>query len=605
MASLLRWSARVVHRVRPASAPSALRVVRCMSTEHARADWPAMPPVSVDEPNQLTKLVSDALHLPRFAAHSSSVVRIDTPRQFYGLLKTKILQARHRIFLSTLYVGKEERELARYLYEALSRRPELQVTILMDAMRATRESPKSVSSASLLVHLAGMFPDQVDIRLYATPLLRPNSAKARIIGKRFNEGFGLQHMKVYGFDDDVIITGANLSRDYFTRRKDRYMMIRRHAFLADYLHALILLVSRFSYALRYDGDPAELRKMIQAMPELDDTSDEYIALCHAPFLLEWDGGANMLSAEDTDGTISSAGLWPDNKSFPERNWSTSATKALHDFTARWYERTQDPSGAPPQHAPPHNADTFFVPLLQIGQLNVTQEADMIPYLSRYLGALQHPTEHAANEPPYALVDITSGYFSLAGVYKSLVFSPELHAHGQQPGRIPVAFRLVAASPEANGFFGSKGISGRIPHAYTYLERQFWEQVVQRGLHKPVRHSAEAAEADPTPTIELREWRKYGWTYHQKGVWITPPGTTLPSATLIGSSNYGMRSENFDVECSLLMSTESRPLRRLLEVEVEDMRDDARDLMDVQAFNAPDRKVDLITRILTRLVRYML
>ena len=32
-----------------------------MSTEHGRADWPAIPPVSVDEPNQLTKLVSDAL----------------------------------------------------------------------------------------------------------------------------------------------------------------------------------------------------------------------------------------------------------------------------------------------------------------------------------------------------------------------------------------------------------------------------------------------------------------------------------------------------------------------------------------------------------------
>lgn len=230
---------------------------------------------------------------------------------------------------------------------------------------------------------------------------------------------------------------------------------------------------------------------------------------------------------------------------------------------------------------------------------------MIPYLSRYLGALQRTAESAAEEPPYAIVDITSGYFSLAGVYKSLVFSRELHALAQDPDRIPVAFRLVAASPEANGFFGSKGISGRIPHAYTYLERQFWEQVVQRGLHKPVRSSTEAAEADPTPTIELREWRKYGWTYHQKGVWITPPGTTLPSTTLIGSSNYGMRSENFDVECSLLMTTQSRPLRRLLEAEVEDMRDDARDVMDLQAFNAPDRKVDLITRILTRLVRYML
>lgn len=592
----------MLHRMRSMKIVPASRASRHASTKAGHAEWPAMAPAPVEEPNRLTKIVSDALHLPRFAVDSASVLRIDTPRQFYGLLKTKILQAKSRIFLSTLYVGKEEHELARYLYDALSQRPELQVTILMDAMRSTRESPKGVSSASLLVHLAGMFPDQVDIRLYATPLLRPNSAKARMIGKRFNEGFGLQHMKIYGFDDDVIISGANLSRDYFTRRKDRYMMIRRHAFLADYLHSLILLVSRFSYALRYNGDMNELQRMKTLMPELDDASDEYLALCNSPFLLEWDGGANMLSVEDTDGTICSDGLLPENALFPERNWATCATKAINEFTSRWYERTLDRSGSPPQHAPPEHTDTYIVPLLQIGQLKVTQEADMIPYLNRYLGALHFAVEKKNKAPSHAVVDITSGYFSLAGVYKSLVLSEKLHELAQKPGHVPIAFRLVAAAPEANGFYGSKGISRLIPKAYTYLERQFWEQVVQRGLHKPLPNQG---SEDSTPRIELREWRKYGWTYHQKGVWITPPGSSMPTTTLIGSSNYGARSEKFDVECSLLMTTDSIALRRLLETEVEDMRDDARDVMDMKAFDAPDRKVDLVTRLLTRLVRYML
>ena len=74
------------------------------------------------------------------------------------------MKAQHRIFIATLYVGKEERELAMFLTKALARRPQLQLTILMDAMRATRESPQSTSSASLLSHLASMFPDQVDLR---------------------------------------------------------------------------------------------------------------------------------------------------------------------------------------------------------------------------------------------------------------------------------------------------------------------------------------------------------------------------------------------------------------------------------------------------------
>ncbi|WFD40539.1 CDP-diacylglycerol--glycerol-3-phosphate 1-phosphatidyltransferase [Malassezia japonica] len=597
MSRIVRWRAPALLagvRCRPLVS---LRQAPFRATSTDASSWPSLAPMPAGEPHRLSALVAEKLRLPRFAASSASVLRIETPRQFYGLLKTKILQAKHRIFLSTLYVGKEERELARYLFEALSKRPELQVTILMDAMRATRESPRHVSSASLLVHLAAMFPDQVDIRLYATPILRPNSLKARMIGKRFNEGFGLQHMKIYGFDDDVIISGANLSRDYFTRRKDRYMMVRSHAFLADYLHSLILLISRFSYALRYRGDAQELAAMKNVLPTLDDDADEVTALCQSPFDLEWDGGGNLLAAEDTDGTVSATGLWPEWHTFPERNWAEPAAKALDEFTERWYERTQNTHSAPPQHAPPEKVDTYFVPLLQMGQLKVTQEAQMIPYLGQYLGALraEPPTPDGR---PYATVDITSGYFSLAGVYKSLVLSQELHSAAAQPGRVPVAFRLVAASPEANGFFGSKGVSGRIPGAYTYLEKQFWEQVVDRGLDKPL-------PGQDTPTVELREWRKYGWTYHQKGVWITPPGTPLPTTTLIGSSNYGARSEKFDLECSLLMTTDSLALRKLLANEVEDLRDDARDLMDMKAFDAKDRRVDSITRFLTRLVKYML
>ena len=31
---------------------------------------------------------------------------------------------------------------------------------------------------------------------------------------------GVHHMKVHVFDDDIMITGANLSNDYFTDRQD-------------------------------------------------------------------------------------------------------------------------------------------------------------------------------------------------------------------------------------------------------------------------------------------------------------------------------------------------------------------------------------------------
>ncbi|KAL4399138.1 CDP-diacylglycerol--glycerol-3-phosphate 3-phosphatidyltransferase [Malassezia pachydermatis] len=571
-------------------------------------------------------MVSDNLQVPMFPASSSSVLRVETPRQFYGLLKNKVMQAKTRIFLSTLYMGKEERELALYLCRALSKNPALQLTLLMDAMRSTRESPKGPSSASLLSHLATMFPDQVDIRLYATPVLRPNGFKARMIGRRFNEGFGLQHMKIYGFDDDVIITGANLSRDYFTRRKDRYILIRNHAPLADYLHTLILLISRFSYALHYTGDMALLKQVKKSVFEMEDSSKEYVALCSSPFRLEWDGGTTLLLGEDTDGTVAPSSLFPPISTFPEKNWAPMAEKSIQKFTKRWLERCANLRHVYRRNWSPSQVDTYIVPLLQMGQLNIKQETNMIPFLTKFLASLRpnEPDSGSYVARPYTTVDLTSGYFTLSGVYKSLVLSDELH--GSATDQTPTCFRLVAASPEANGFYGSKGVSSRIPAAYTYLEQEFWSQVVEKKLDKPlnVHGSNVIDESDPVsqghiPSVELREWNKYGWTYHQKGmwccvlthcigIWVTGPSATetelLPMMTMIGSSNYGARSEKFDLECSLMITTQAPALRKLFAAEVVDMRESARHLMDTKAFETPERKVSALNRALTSVLKYM-
>jgi len=475
-----------------------------------------------DEPNKLAHYVSQELGLPMFKASSSSIHRIESPRQFYGLLKQKIGQAKRRIFLATLYVGKEERELAYFLCRALARNPALQLTLLMDAMRATRESPKSISSASLLSHLASMFPDQVDIRLYSTPLLRPGSFKSRLLGKRFNEGFGLQHMKIYGFDDDVIMSGANLSRDYFTRRKDRYMLIRQHAPLADYLHSLILLISRFSYAVHYSGDTNLLAHCKKNVESLDDFSTELTQVYKSPFRLTWDGGRDLLLTEDADGTIVPSGLFPPSNQYHVRNWASQAHKDLLDFTERWKQRCEIT-----QRSHCEKADTCIVPLLQMGQLNISQETAMIPYLIKFIEALQlRPSKSSqAVARPFTTVDITSGYFTLSSIYRSLVLSDKLHQVPAESGRVPVAFRLVAASPEANGFFGSRGITNRIPAAYTYMESEFWNEVMKKSLDRPVdpAHPTMQDAQDPVSTgpisaVELREWRKYGWTYHSKGMY---------------------------------------------------------------------------------------
>lgn len=91
------------------------------------------------------------------------------------------------------------------LQDALRANPELKLSILTDALRGTREAPEP-SCASLLAPLITEFgPDRVEIRMYHTPNL--TGLRKKHIPKRINEGWGLQHMKLYGIDDEIILSG--------------------------------------------------------------------------------------------------------------------------------------------------------------------------------------------------------------------------------------------------------------------------------------------------------------------------------------------------------------------------------------------------------------
>jgi hypothetical protein len=48
---------------------------------------------------------------PRFELKEGEISVLTTPDEFYTTLKQKILSAKKRVFLSSLYVGKEEKEL--------------------------------------------------------------------------------------------------------------------------------------------------------------------------------------------------------------------------------------------------------------------------------------------------------------------------------------------------------------------------------------------------------------------------------------------------------------------------------------------------------------
>eukprot|EP00026_Physarum_polycephalum_P005435 Phypoly_transcript_05469.p1 GENE.Phypoly_transcript_05469~~Phypoly_transcript_05469.p1 ORF type:complete len:464 (+),score=73.81 Phypoly_transcript_05469:41-1432(+) len=216
---------------------------------------------------------------PAFSAVPDDITFLKEPCDFYQSLLAGISRARSRIVFASLYLGsaKLEQDMIDALHVAMSKNVNLEITFLLDCMRGRRggkvptgekpadgADPSSSSDAApsipalpksslkLLQPLVQQFPDRVRVSLYHTPDLRGMWKK--VIPNTYNESIGVSHIKAYIFDDDIIISGANLSNDYFTNRQDRFCLIRNHPALTNYFHGIINVIGSFSNKLNPDGE---------------------------------------------------------------------------------------------------------------------------------------------------------------------------------------------------------------------------------------------------------------------------------------------------------------------------------------------------------------
>lgn len=449
------------------------------------------------------------------------------------MLQTKISRAKRRIYLSTLYVGKTETELIDTLRDALRANSNLEVAILTDYLRGTREDPNP-SCASLLAILVKEFGDRVKVCMFHTPNL--NGWKKKYMPKRINEGWGLQHMKLYGFDDEIILSGANLSEDYFTNRLDRYHLFKSKE-LADFYFKIHEAVSEISYEL---------------VP-----SDEH------------KGGFELQS--------------PTYRGLPDPVWHPQRFQ-------RYAKRILEPliHKKARQKMFPVEFDTnktFVYPLAQFDVLlgqprnKVILDYEVATYTSTEKPALTHLLTALAHDAALrnSTWTFTAGYFNIDPdicdhLLEATPASRLVLPKGEQMEK---PCTVITASPWANGFYGSPGISGMLPAAYTLLSRRFLTQVTKVGKDD---------------IVQLKEWRKgtvgqpNGFTYHAKGIWVTLPpqinqqgqieDESGPSMTLVGSSNYTKRSYSLDLEVGALVITADDELKRKLKAEVEWLEKDA-------------------------------
>lgn len=402
----------------------------------------------------------------------------------------------------------------------MHRKKFLRVYLQLDYNRSTRPGPSS--TVALLTPLLNEFPDRCHVSLFRSPKLK--GVLSKLVPPRFNEGFGTWHAKIYGADDSVIISGANLNKSYFTDRQDRYLVFSSAPELSSYCFDFLKTSSSFSYGLLPSSTPCRT-------------------------------------------TTSPVLHWPHSSISPQ-HIEHQAGLAFSSLQRHYNAK----SGNVEERLQTQTEDSVLLfPVIQAGQFGIREEEDCLRLLfDHLLGADDRHTTGSF----HPVLSLTSGYFGLSDLYKNLI----LRSH------IPT--RIICASPEANGFYGSRGISGRLPEGYTWLEQRFMDAVRTPRSQDPRQSSG---------LVDLKEWNRHGWTYHAKGIWLSPKPDTLPILTLFGSTNLNSRSAQLDTELSFVMLANSVAIRKKLQLELQGLNEFAED------WKGDQRNVRVITKVLARLL----
>ncbi|NWW96689.1 PGPS1 protein, partial [Rhynochetos jubatus] len=359
--------------------------------------------------------------VPEFGISSSHVKVLSSPAEFYELLKVQIRTAKRRVVMASLYLGTGllEQELVDCLGETLEKSlqargsSDLRVSILLDYTRGSRGRK---NSRTMLVPLLQRFPEQVRVSLFHTPNLR--GLLRLLMPERFNETIGLQHIKVYLFDDNVILSGANLSDLYFTNRQDRYVLLQDSPEIADFFTELVDAIGDVSLQLQRDDTVRMMEGMVHPY------RGDKVAYCET---------ANRRVMEVINSARTRQELLHAQTFHSSRPGSSLSSQP------------SSPGGLKPE------PDTWVYPLIQMKPFGI-QIDEMV-------------TETLLTEAERdARIYLTTGYFNLTQAYMDLVLGTRAE------------YRILLASPEVNGFFGAKGVAGAIPAAYVHIERQFYSEL---------------------------------------------------------------------------------------------------------------------------------
>ncbi|GAW79703.1 phosphatidylglycerophosphate synthase [Plasmodium gonderi] len=399
-----------------------------------------------------------------------------SPTEFFDTLKDMFRSSRKRIVISCLYVGigDLEKELITSIKNNKNIKT-LRVDILLDKQRATRPEGKlKESSVSVLFDLFD-YANNINLSLFHNPLL--GAILYNILPYRANEAIGVMHMKVFISDDRVILSGANLSDSYLRNRQDRYIMIE-NKLLADSVHKIVNGIQKMSFTVDTDSSIIWVSDLINPLIDAHTFREQYYRRIR--FML------NQIE-----------------KDILKSNCHTIDIET------------------PPQHTSDQTEEreNFFSPLMVKNKNILTVE------LALQSGFSSPPIydESIMLEDMLKKVKkfdqsliISSGYLNFPenllklfrSIYDNLSF---------KKGKL----RLITASPSANSFFKSKGITYYVPLGYTVIAHMCIEYITKNiiNVFKNLNITDPLKKKDKAFTNIYMEYHKPTWTFHSKGMWL--------------------------------------------------------------------------------------
>jgi CDP-diacylglycerol---glycerol-3-phosphate 3-phosphatidyltransferase len=476
---------------------------------------------------------------------------LQTPHDFHTKLCQLITSAKRRVYLASLYIGPGANPLSspqeKALLKALQSTAATQVKILLDKNRALRAVPikkddanenkekdnATISSAEACFRaiegkILNRHPhsittkNDIDSGVYLLSVLP--AWQQLLLSNPYNEVAGVFHLKCYIIDDDIILSGANLSEEYFCDRIDRYLWLT-----APPINTL-------------DGSKADFtNNLVEFYIKLVDTLCQYAE----PYELAGTNTIHHYPARTSKNELLRSLenlLTVDASAAVEHTIDDSTGSALDDTSS-----SQIIAYSVPTFQSPHG-------FLRSLHKKVPSDADIIANLITATSGSMTDETHSFQ------IRLASAYLNLTD---QMI---------EKMGRCrTVCIHLLTAGYNSHGFkpnskkLGNKGKSW-IPAVFDALGRQCVNTLQQTQL------DSNGIGSDRSTVLWY--YQREGWTFHAKGMWFTEEAisqnneyntvdlrlnncpiivnsTSLCVATH-GSGNFGERSANCDMESNLIL-----------------------------------------------------